>query len=337
MSAERTSTPPTLFLLDERKRDIIYSHEIQRRIHDRVSVLSPFLTSETWREATPEQREAKIIFSGWGMPKADEEFLGTFPQLKAIFYGAGSIRGFETPALWDRGILVTGAAIANAVPVAEFSLSQILFCLKHGWHYASLSKASELRSQKTPPPGNYGSTVGLLSLGMIGRMVAEHLQRFDHRVLAYDPLIDQEQASELGVEMVSLEEVFAQSDVVSCHMPWLPETENVLRKSHFSSMKQGATFINTGRGAVVNEHELCDVLARRLDLLALLDVTHPEPPEPGSRLLTLPNVNVTQHIAGSIDRECQRMGLTMLQELEKYLAGQPLDYQITREQAALRA
>ena len=103
--------------------------------------------------------------------------------------------------------------------------------------------------------------------------------------------------------------------------------------AHFRSMKRGATFINTARGAVVREEEMIAVLTERPDLFVVLDVTHPEPPKPGSPLYTLPNVVLTPHIAGSRDTECQRMGRTMVEELESFLAGRPLKWEITREKA----
>ncbi len=104
--------------------------------------------------------------------------------------------------------------------------------------------------------------------------------------------------------------------------------------AHFASMKPNACFINTARGAVVREQEMIEVLKQRADLYAILDVTHLEPPEPDSPLYALPNVVLTPHIAGSLDRECQRMGRIVVEELERYLRGEPLKWAISREQAA---
>jgi phosphoglycerate dehydrogenase-like enzyme len=101
-----------------------------------------------------------------------------------------------------------------------------------------------------------------------------------------------------------------------------------------ASMKPGATFLNTARGAVVRQEEMIEALLARPDLTAILDVTHPEPPEPDSRLLSLPNVVLTPHIAGSLGAECRRMGRYMAEELRRYLAGEPLRWAISREQAA---
>jgi phosphoglycerate dehydrogenase-like enzyme len=121
------------------------------------------------------------------------------------------------------------------------------------------------------------------------------------------------------------------ADVVSCHAPLSKLTEKMLGREHFESMKPGATFINTARGAVVNEEEMIGVLQKRPDLFAVLDVTHPLPPAQGSLLYTLDNVMLTPHIAGSLGHECRRMGKLMVMELDRYLAGKPLQFEIDEE------
>src|SRR5690606_8819626 len=114
------------------------------------------------------------------------------------------------------------------------------------------------------------------------------------------------------------------SDVVSLHSPWLPETVGMITGDHFRQMKPYASFINTARGAIIREAEMIAVLQDRPDLTALLDVTYPEPPAPGSPLYTLPNVVLTPHIAGSMDMECRRMGRYMVDELQRFLHDEPL-------------
>jgi phosphoglycerate dehydrogenase-like enzyme len=102
-------------------------------------------------------------------------------------------------------------------------------------------------------------------------------------------------------------------------------------------MKPGASFINTARGAVVNEADLIAVLREREDLFAVLDVTYPEPPAPDSPLFDLPNVLLTPHIAGSLNNECRRMGRTMVEELGRWLRGEPLRYRVGQDYARARA
>lgn len=313
----------------------IYGPGERQEVEELVDIYAPQQTAADIQRDPSVLSEADIILSGWGMARMDATFLEAAPNLKAVFYGAGSIRGFATEEAWDRGILITSAYAANAIPTAEFALSQILFSLKRGWYYALAIKRDGKYPLREPVPGAYGSTVGLVSLGMIGTHVARLLQAFDVNVIAYTS--SAEKASSLGVEQCSLEEVFRRSDVVSLHTPWLKETEGLITGEHLASMKTGATFINTARGAVVREDEMIEVLRQRSDLFAVLDVTYPEPPKAGSALYTLPNVVLTPHIAGSLSDECRRMGQYAIDELRRYLNGEPLQWSITREQAATLA
>ena len=326
-----------LYLLNADAYDKIYGTPERLYIEQMVDIYAPLQTAEMIAEDPSILSQADVIFSGWGMVQLNETILKAAPNLKVVFYGSGSIRHFSTELAWDRDIIITSAYAANAVPVAEYTLAQILFSLKHGWQYAFAIKKSGSYPQKTPVPGAYDSTVGIMSLGMIGRMVVERLKTFDLNILAYDPFVSQEQGATLGVTMCSLEELFSRADVVSLHAPWLPETVGLIIGEHLACMKPGATFINTARGAIVREQEMIEVLQQRPDLYAILDVTYPEPPVPGSMLYSLPNVVLTPHIAGSMDKECRRMGHYMVEELKHYLAGEPLQWSISRDRAKFLA
>jgi phosphoglycerate dehydrogenase-like enzyme len=277
------------------------------------------------------------IFSSWGAPELNEEFLEATPDLKAFFYAAGSIKGFVTEAFWQQNIPITSAFKINAIPVAEFTVAQIILSQKWVWQYNDEIREKCDFPSNRQPPGFYGRTVAIISLGTIGKMVAERLRHFDARVIAYDPFIAPEEATELGVELVSLEEAFASADIVSLHTPLLAETVGMIDGHLFSSMKKGAVFINTARGRLIKEDEMAEVLRKRTDLFALLDLTVDEPPQPDSPLYILPNVRLTPHIAGSTGTEIRRMGRCMVEEASRFLAGKPLRWQITREKEKILA
>jgi phosphoglycerate dehydrogenase-like enzyme len=315
----------------------IYGEEERAAVAGLADVYAPFQTGNSVAKNPGVLAEAEVILSGWGAPAMDGGFLAAAPNLRVVLYGAGSIRRVATPAFWERDLRITSAYAANAVPVSEYALAAILFSLKRGWHFAFSAQREKALPRQGQVPGAYGSTVGLVSLGMVGRLVRERLRPFDLRVVAYDPFVTPEEAHVLGVDLMSLEDLFASSDVVSLHVPLLPETEGMILGSHLASMKRNATLINTSRGAVVREAEMVEVLGERPDLWAVLDVTHPEPPEPDSRLFDLPNVVLTPHIAGSLGNECRRMGRLVVDELRRYVAGEPLKHEITRERAALMA
>ncbi|HYD84552.1 MAG TPA: hydroxyacid dehydrogenase, partial [Opitutus sp.] len=264
--------------------------------------------------------------------------LAELPNLRAVFYAAGTIKDIVTAASWDRGIRITTAAHENAKPTAEFAFAQIILSLKRVWDRMFLLREQRQFIQRDPlARGCYGATVGLLALGKIGRLVAARLQTLDVHVIAYDPFVDSAEAARLGVRLCPIEEVFATADVVSCHLPATPKTEQMLGRTLFAQMKRGATFINTARGRVVDEPGLVAVLRERADLYAVLDVTVHEPPLPEDPLFSLRNVVLTPHIAGSIADECRRMGRMMVDEIERYLDDRPLRGEVFREQLEMMA
>jgi len=323
--------PKGIYILDLKHSDYIYGPEEQEAIARLIDIVAPFQNKESITAQPALLRDVDFILSAWGAPVFNREFLAMAPALKAVFYASGTVKGFVTDEFWERGIRLSGANSVFVLPVAEFTISQILFCLKHGWQFALETKRRRTYAPHTDVPGAYGTTVGLISLGMIARRVLELLRPYDLNVIAYDPFVSEEDAANLGVTLGSLEEVFAQSDVVSVHAPWLPETEKMIRAEHFAAMKQGASFINTSRGAVVDEAGMAEVFARRPDLFAVLDVTWPEPPLASNPFFDLPNVIITPHIAGCMSRECRRGGRFVADELGRYIRGEKLLGEITRE------
>jgi phosphoglycerate dehydrogenase-like enzyme len=324
---------PALFLLEQGHWDEVYGPFERKRLEALVPTPFIFHSPKSIFEKPEDLAKATVIFSGWGMPLCNEAFLEAAPRLKAIFFAAGSVRPFVTDAFWERGIVVSSVNTALAVSVAEFALAQILLSLKLAWR-----QATDMRVMKRPVrrtvPGIYGSVVGLISVGAVARHLISLLRSFKLNIVAYDPFLSKETARTLGIELVSLEELFEISHVVSLHTPWLPETEGMICGHHFARMRKNGTFINTARGAVVNENEMIEVLRRRPDLYALLDVTYPEPPSPESPLFALPNVILTPHIAGPINGECRRLGAMAVDEFERYLKGEPLFGEVREEMLA---
>jgi phosphoglycerate dehydrogenase-like enzyme len=321
-----------VFILADRFDDVIFEPATMNRIQHLLAAPPTTLRPSELDspEAASALASAQLIFSTWGAPKMNSEFLNRCPNLEAIFYGAGSVKNLATADLWERGVVLCSAWRANAIPVSEFSLGAILLSLKNVWPYHLLQREKKW-SSSLPMPGAYHSTVGLVSLGAIGRRVAEMLRPFDIHVVAYDPHLAPETASELGIESVPLDELFRRADVISLHIPWLPETEKMINRELLASMKPWATLINTARGAVIDENDLIEVLGERTDLTAMLDVTHPEPPVQESPLWTLPNVLMTPHVAGSMPGEWARMGEYMVDECLRFCSGQPLQHEVRPE------
>lgn len=289
--------------------------------------------------------KTRFIFSTWGMPALTGEQIDEYlPNLEAVFYAAGSVQAFARPFL-EKGIRVFSAWAANAVPVAEYTVAQIILAGKgtftsmrtiregndkHAAHEKARLYASAL-------PCNYGEKVGILGAGMIGRLVMDMLRDYEYEVLAYDPFVDDETLASLGARRASLEEIFSDCQIVSNHIANLPSTVGMLDYDLFSRMRKNGVFINTGRGAQVVEADLIRALKEEPDRVALLDVTWPEPPAPESPLWELQNVFLTPHIAGSLCNETARMSKYILEEFEKVLAGEPCRYEVSMEMLSTMA
>lgn len=338
MSESATSSVNILFGGVAQHSESAFPSKIMARL-DGSAKLLPGLLSTDWREEAPPASlaEAEVVLGTWGMPRLDEELLAAMPKLRAVLYAAGSVKSFATNASFARGVKISSAWAANGIPVAEYTLSTILLSLKRFWAYQRESREQQAWQREIPVTGAFGATVGIVSLGAIGRYLVDLLKNFDLRVIAYDPFIKPEEAERLGVEAVSLDAVFEQSDVVTLHTPWLPETEGLVNARLLEKLKPNATLINTSRGAIVNERDLVSLLSVRGDVTAILDVTYPEPPEPKGPLFQLPNLIITPHIAGSMGNEVARMGSWMVDEYLRLLAGEPLHHEVTRESLARMA
>lgn len=308
--------------------DKAYPPELVTKLRTRLDLSNIKVSGSGWTENPECLRDVEIILGTWGMPVLTSEFLAAAPALGAIFYAAGDTRCFFTEEARERGVIVCSAAEANAIPVAEYTLGVICLSFKRLWAQVKMTRENRVFSHELPVPGAFGSKVGLVGLGAIGRRVARHLGAFDVDVLANDPGLSAEQAHSLGLRLVSIEQIFRDCDIVSLHVPWLPATEKMIDRRLLEMMKPNATLINTARGAVLDEASLCSVLMRRTDLTAILDVTYPEPPEKSSPLFDIPNIILTPHIAGSMGSEVTRMGRWMVDECFRYLSGEPLEHRV---------
>jgi phosphoglycerate dehydrogenase-like enzyme len=266
--------------------------------------------------------EAELLLTCWGATPLTAEVLSRAPRLRAVVHAAGSVKHHVTDACWDRGLRVTSAAAANALPVAEYTLAAILFAGKRVLR--SARRYAELRADHAWPTesadwGNHRRTVGIVGASRIGRRVIELLRPFDFEILLHDPYVT---APPPGVELTGLDELCARSSVVSVHAPQLPSTYRMIGAAQLAAMRDGTTLINTSRGSLIDEPALLPhLVAGRLD--AVLDVTDPEPPPPGSPLYTLPNVLLTPHVAGSLGNELHRMADHALEEVARYGRGEP--------------
>lgn len=310
-----------------------------KRVYNAVSIrkiselgeISSFLSGEDLLSSKEYCREVEVIFSTWGMPSfTAEQIKANLPNLKIVLYGAGSVQHFAKPFL-ECGVRVCCSAMANAIPVAEYTFAQMLLATKGMFQASKKYKKNNAAARKhiSNCAGNYKTKIGIVGCGAIGSMIAEKLRTTECEVLVYDPFLSSERASEINVKLVDLPTLFTECDVISNHLANKVELNDIFNYDLFSLMKPNATFINTGRGNQVNESHLAKALRKCKDRTALIDVIKNEGAPFMSPLFWARNAIMTPHIAGSTGGEVVRMGDYMIREMETYINGESLKYEVT--------
>ncbi len=319
----------------------VFAAEHMRRLHSLSDVLDldPLQAFDDDR-AKSILSEITVLVTGWGCPRIDAAVLRRAPHLRMIAHAAGTVKSFIAPEVFDAGIVVTNAAAANAIPVAEFTLAAILFSNKNVFGFQDLYRRK--RDQTHPeqltdePVGNWHKTVGIIGPSRIGRRVIDLLRPFDLSVVVHDPYLSAAEASALGVINLPLDDVIGRADVLSLHAPALDSTRHMIDARRLALLRDGCTLINTARGSLVDQAALTrELVSRRI--CAVIDVTEPEVLPATSPLYDLPNVLLTPHIAGAVGHERERLGEMAVAEVERFLKGEPLAYQIAAATLHLQA
>ncbi|GHC66353.1 2-hydroxyacid dehydrogenase [Streptomyces flavofungini] len=311
--------------------DRVLAPGLRQRLARSVELAPGALTGGlTGADARAVLARAEVLVTGWDCPRLTADVLAHAPRLRAVVHAAGSVKPVVTDALWDRGILVSSAADANAGPVVAYTLAAITFATKGALPAAA--RYAERWPPFTERTGADARTIGVIGASRIGRRVIAALNASDagHRVLLTDPYVTPAEARTLGVDLVGLPELCRASSVVTLHAPQLPETRGLLSADMLDLIPDGGVVVNTARGSLLDTDALTRACAAgRLD--AFLDVTDPEPLPPGHPLLALPNVLVTPHIAGAQGSEVRRLGEYAVAEVERYVRGDVLLGRLRRE------
>lgn len=324
--------PKLAFAMSPGKTRFVFDEAALARLGELCEVLSDEpLHDFTDAASRAVLHDTEILVTGWGCPFISREVVAAAPRLKLIAHAAGTVKYHLDPVVFEAGIAVTNAVAANAVPVAEYTLAMIILANKQALQFRDLYREDRTRGTSyalmDTPIGNYRRTVGIVGASHIGRRVIELLRPFDFTVLLYDPHVRPGDEICRHAELVDLDELIARSDVVSLHAPSLPSTRHMIGRRELGLMRNGATLINTARGALVDEAALVAELETGR-VSAVIDVTDPEIPAPDSPLFTLPNVVLTPHIAGAVGSERSRLGNLMVEEIERFAAGRPLHHQV---------
>lgn len=254
--------------------------------------------------------------------QVNQELIDAAPQLKIIARSGVGLDNVDTEYAQEKGITVCFTPDANSLSVAELTIGLMLALLRKipearqdtltgGWNRLKFT-GSEL----------YGKTFGLIGMGRIGSLTATRARAFGMNIIAADPFLaaDAPALNRVGGKLVSLDELLAEADVVSCHSPLTPNTRKMLTYSHFSQMKPDACFINTSRGEVVDEKGLIQALLEHKLAGAALDVRETEPPQQ-SPLNQMENVILTPHIAAFTVEAQERVVDSVCEDVRLVLSG----------------
>jgi phosphoglycerate dehydrogenase-like enzyme len=316
----------------------MFFDEDLRRLRETAAVRDPVRRADA-RSLRPVLKDATVAITGWGTPQFDTALLEHAPRLRLIAHTGGSVKSLITPAVFERGIRVTTAAGANAVPVAEFTVAMMVAMLKQvPWAIDAYTRGDRKSVERSVGPIRElrDLTVGLVGASRVGREVIRLLRAYPRLTIkVYDPYLSSEVAQSLGVDRSSLEDV-CRCVVVSIHAPDVPETRHILNARTLALLPDHAILINTSRGALLDERALVSEIRRR-PLYVLLDVTDPEPPPRDSPLRREPNILLTPHLAGAVGQARRDMGRVAIEETLRFARGEALEHEVTPEMLPTQA
>lgn len=280
---------------------------------------------------------ATIAITTWGNTQLDADILSVCPDLKLVCHAAGSVKPIVCDDLWNKGVRVTASAAMLSMGVSETALgftiaaSKNFFALNENLHNGGWAEGKENIREL------YELNIGVIGGGWAGRHYIELMQAFDVDIFLYDPFVTEEQCEKMGCKKASLEEVLKESDIISIHAPSIPETNNMFNAETLALMKKDAVLINTARGSIIDEKALYEHMKAGNLKYACLDVFEPEPPAADHPLRSLPNVIMTPHLAGLAANGLKKIGKHCCEEIERFLNGEKMMCEVTKEQLARMA
>lgn len=252
--------------------------------------------------------------------KVTKEVLAAALKLRVIGRAGVGVDNVDLTAATDAGVLVMNTPGGNAISVAEHTLALMLSMARSVPQASSSTKSGKWEKKKFLGNELRGKTLGIVGLGSIGREVVKRAKPFEMHVIGHDPYVSSQSAADFGVELVSLDELYRQSDYITLHVALTPETEHMLNAEAFGKMKRGTRVVNCARGELIDEDALQAAIASGELAGAALDVFLKEPPGENA-LLQLENVVATPHIAGSTEEAQEIVGIRIVEQMIEYLKG----------------
>jgi D-3-phosphoglycerate dehydrogenase len=272
--------------------------------------------------APDELREALVDYDGLlvrSETKVPASLMDAATSLRAIGRAGVGVDNIDVPAATARGIVVMNAPDGNTITTAEHTMAMLVALARRIPQANASLKAGRWERKKFVGVELYAKTLGIVGLGRIGRTVAARARGFGMNIVAFDPFITPEQARDLELEMVSLDEVFARADFLTVHTPLTAETRGIIGPAAFARMKRGVRLINCARGGLIDERALLAAIKEGTVAGAALDVYEEEPPPTDHPLLALEEVITTPHLGASTTEAQEGVAVTVAEQMRDYL------------------
>ncbi len=247
------------------------------------------------------------------------EILKQAPNLRVIGRAGVGVDNVDLPAATAAGVLVMNTPGGNAVSVAEHTIALMLSMARFIPQASASTKAGKWEKKKFLGSELRGKAVGIIGLGSIGREVVKRARAFEMRIFAHDPYVTAQIAKDLGIQLVSLPDLYKNSDYITVHVSLTPETDKFLNKEAFAQMKKGVRIVNCARGELLDEGDLKDAIESGHVAGAALDVFLKEPTDSTYPLFALNQVLATPHIGGSTEEAQEIVGVRIAEQVVEYL------------------
>ncbi len=272
-------------------------------------------------------KDTNLLILSWESPRLSQKILDVCPDLSGVIYGAGSLRPIMTEAFLNSGIPITDSKIVDSRSVAVTVLGVAIAACKGTYTLANDVRNGMWRENAYKIKDFYKIKIGIIGASCVGSYFAELLKAFDVEVFICDPIKSAEEIAALGAKKVTLETLMSECDVISVHAPALPETDDMINKDNLCLIKDGAVFMNTSRGSLVNEADLIEE-CRKNRFLTFLDVYTREPTAVDNPLRTLPNVICLPHVAGTFTNGVRAIGVHVCEEAERFCRGERMQCEV---------
>ena len=256
--------------------------------------------------------------------KVTKEVLEAGKNLKIIGRAGVGVDNIDVAEATARGIVVINSPGGNTIAATEHTMGMMLAMARHIPIANETTQKGEWNRKKYVGVELRGKTLGIVGLGRIGAGIAKRAQAFEMDVIGYDPYVTEDRAKSMGVRLASLDDIVAESDFITVHMPLTAETRNMFNKDNLHKMKKGVRLINCARGGIINEQDLADAVKEGIVAGAAIDVFTSEPMPADHPLLGLPGVVLTPHLGASTVEAQIGVSIDVAEGIRAHLKGEPV-------------